>query len=215
MQTSTRSTSRSSPRPITIRWSPRSSITSRGARRARGTLLPYARENEFAQALGRWRPPAGRGRREVLVLDAASDQRFTLIDDAFNANPASLAAALDVLAATLPGPGGRRIAILGDMLELGDTERALHRAIADHPALASTDVVHCVGPRMDDLWHDLPQDKRGKCVPRAEDLVGKAHLLVHAGDVVLVKGSKGSYVSRVVDALRHLGLPPGDDLTGE
>lgn len=168
-----------------------------------------------AQALGRWRPPAGRGRREVLVLDAASDQRFTLIDDAFNANPASLAAALDVLAATPPGPGGRRIAILGDMLELGETERALHRAIADHPALASTDVVHCVGPRMDDLWHDLPQDKRGKCVPRAEDLVGKAHLLVHAGDVVLVKGSKGSYVSRVVDALRHLGLPPGDDLTGE
>jgi len=168
-----------------------------------------------AQALGRWRPPAGRGRREVLVLDAASDHRFTLIDDAFNANPASLTAALDVLAATPPGTGGRRIAVLGDMLELGEGETALHRAIADHPALARTDLVHCVGPRMEHLWHALPQEKRGKCVARAEDLGAKAHLLVRPGDVVLVKGSKGSYVSRVVDALRHLGLPPGDDLTGE
>ena len=167
-----------------------------------------------AQALGRWRPPAGRGLREVLVLDPATDARFTLIDDAFNANPASLAAALDVLAGTAPGPGGRRVAILGDMLELGPDEAALHRAISGHPALAVTDLVHCVGPRMRVLWDALPIQKRGKCVAQAEDLGAKAHSLVRPGDVVLVKGSKGSYVSRVVDALRHLGSPAGDEASG-
>lgn len=168
-----------------------------------------------AQALGRWRPPAGRGKREVLLLDPASDSRATLIDDAFNANPASLSAALDVLAATEPGPGGRRIAILGDMLELGPDEIALHRAIAEHPAIARTDLVHTVGGRMEALWQVLPQSKRGKHVAQADDLGAKAHHLVHPGDVVLVKGSKGSYVSRVVDALRHLGHPLPEEPTGE
>ena len=168
-----------------------------------------------AQALGRWRPPAGRGKRESLLLDPATDARAVLIDDAFNANPASLAAALDVLAATDPGPGGRRIAILGDMLELGPDEVALHQAVARHPALTVTAVVHCVGPRMAHLWQALPESKRGRCVPRAEDLVDRAHHLLHPGDVVLVKGSKGSYVSRVVDALRHLSHSMPEDPTGE
>ncbi|MCB1395624.1 MAG: UDP-N-acetylmuramoyl-tripeptide--D-alanyl-D-alanine ligase [Rhodobacter sp.] len=168
-----------------------------------------------AQALGRWRPPAGRGQREVLVLDPATDARFTLIDDAFNANPASLAAALDVLAVSQPGPGGRRIAILGDMLELGPDEIALHRAIAGHPGIAAAQIVHTVGPRMAELWQALPDAKRGKCCAQAEDLGAKAHRLVRPGDVVLVKGSKGSYVSRVVDALRNLGHPVTDDTSGD
>jgi len=164
-----------------------------------------------AQALGRWHPPAGRGQRESVLLDPADDASFTLIDDAFNANPTSLDAALAVLAATAPGPGGRRIAILGDMLELGADEIAIHRAIAHHPALETVALVHCVGPRMAALWQDLPEHRRGKCVARAEDLGARAHHLVHGGDVVLVKGSKGSLVSRVVDALRNLGHPAPDD----
>ena len=168
-----------------------------------------------AQALGRWQPPAGRGRRESVLLDPASDARFTLIDDAFNPNPASLAAALDVLAATAPGPGGRRIAILGDMLELGPNEAALHAAVADHPAMATTATVHCVGPRMAHLWQALPADRRGRQGPQADDLGARVHQLVRPGDVVLVKGSKGSYVSRVVDALRNLGHATPDDQSGE
>ncbi len=150
-----------------------------------------------------------------MLLDPASDARFTLIDDAFNANPASLAAALDVLAATAPGPGGRRIAILGDMLELGPNEAALHAAVADHPAMATTATVHCVGPRMAHLWQALPADRRGRQVPQADDLGARVHQLVRPGDVVLVKGSKGSYVSRVVDALRNLGHATPDDQSGE
>ncbi len=168
-----------------------------------------------AQALGHWQPPSGRGGLETIVLDRANEAQVTLIDDAFNANPESLAAALDVLAATPPGPGGRRIAILGDMLELGPQERALHEAVAQHPGMAVNDIVHCVGPRMRALYDVIPAEKRGIYVERADDLGEKAHGLVQPGDVVLVKGSKGSYVSRVVDALRHLGHPMPDAPNGE
>ncbi len=167
-----------------------------------------------AQGLGRWTPPAGRGRRESVLLDPASDARITMIDDAFNANPASLAAALDVLATIAPAPGGRRIAVLGDMLELGPDEIALHRSIAQHPAMAQIDRVHCVGPRMAHLWQALPQRQRGQACDTAEGLGQQAHRLIRPGDVILVKGSKGSKVSRVVDALRHLGHPEATDNEG-
>lgn len=168
-----------------------------------------------AQGLGRWVPPPGRGAAERLALDPVEEWSAKLIDDAFNANPASMAAALDVLALTEPDDDvgrvsrGRRIAILGDMLELGPTERDLHAALADHPAMASVDRVDCVGPLMAALWEALPLEKRGAKAQRAEDLAERAHHLVDAGDVVLVKGSKGSRVSLVADALRKLGRGRG------
>ena len=164
--------------------------------------------------LGRWSPPPGRGTRERIVLDALEETGFGLIDDAFNANPASMAAALDLLAVSEPEDGvgrvgrGRRIAILGDMLELGPTERDLHAALADHPAMAIIDVVHCVGPRMQALWDRLPRGRRGEWVASADDLAPRARSLIDAGDIVLCKGSKGIKVSRVVDALRKLGQGP-------
>ena len=164
--------------------------------------------------LGRWSPPPGRGTRERIVLDALDETGFGLIDDAFNANPASMAAALDLLAVSTPEDGvgrvgrGRRIAILGDMLELGPTEFALHEAIADHPAIAAIDLIHTVGPRMRDLHDRLPRAKRGEWVATADELALRARSLIDAGDMVLVKGSKGIKVSRVVDALRKLGQGP-------
>lgn len=162
--------------------------------------------------LGQWAPPAGRGTLEDLVLDdAAEGMALTLMDDAFNANPASLGAALEVLAAQPPVDGvgrvgkGRRIAILGDMLELGEDELAQHAAIADLPHLAAVDHVHCVGPRMEALWQALPEHQQGRHEATAEALAEQVHSLIDAGDVVLVKGSKGSRVSLVVDAIRKLG----------
>ena len=65
--------------------------------------------------------------------------------------------------------------------------------------------VDCVGPRMKALYAALPDDKRGRWCAKAEELAAEAHHLVDAGDVVLVKGSKGSKVSLVVEALRKLG----------
>ncbi len=165
-----------------------------------------------AADLGQWLPPAGRGARERITMDAVfDDQAFELIDDAFNANPTSMAASLEVLAAAhvVNGKGrvakGRRIAILGDMLELGPDERTMHENIADLPWLADIDTIHCVGPRMHALWQALPYAKRGDWVEKAADMAKRAPRLVDAGDVVLIKGSKGSRVSLVVDALRKLG----------
>jgi UDP-N-acetylmuramoyl-tripeptide--D-alanyl-D-alanine ligase len=164
--------------------------------------------------LGRWSPPAGRGAREKIYLDIVDEaQSFDLLDDAFNANPASMAAALDVLGAAQPRDGvgrvreGRRIAVLGDMLELGPEEAALHRAIADHPAMAQVHTVHCVGPRMRLLWEILPERKRGAWYDTAPEMAAEAHHIADAGDIVLIKGSKGSKVSLVVDALKKLGQP--------
>ncbi len=165
-----------------------------------------------AQDLLQWQPPQGRGTRETLTLDRVETElTLDLIDDAFNANPTSMSAAFEVLAATTPvdGPGriakGRRIAILGDMLELGPDEIAIHQSLAADQWLQKADVIHCVGPRMAYLFAALDPHKRGHCVDQATDLVPLAHRLVDAGDVVLVKGSKGSKVSLVVDAIRKLG----------
>ncbi|MFU8883153.1 MAG: UDP-N-acetylmuramoyl-tripeptide--D-alanyl-D-alanine ligase, partial [Rhodobacterales bacterium] len=167
-----------------------------------------------ANDLSAWQPPAGRGLRERFLLDPLTDDLyFDLIDDAFNANPTSMEAALEVLAAAAPRDGlgrvrqGRRIAVLGDMLELGPDEVALHAGLAQLPYMAHLTQVHCVGPLMRHLWMALPQAKRGECVKTAADLSVRAHRLVDAGDILLVKGSKGSKVSQVVDALRKLGHP--------
>ena len=167
---------------------------------------------QAAQDIGQWQPPMGRGTREVIVLDKGiAEDTLDLIDDAFNANPTSMAAALEVLAASTPRDGvgrivkGRRVAILGDMLELGEDEMAMHAALSEDPHLAGVHVVHCAGPRMRALFDALPADIRGQWAPEAEDLAAQAARLVDAGDVVLVKGSKGSKVSRVVDAIRKLG----------
>uniref|UniRef100_UPI0035B44E28 UDP-N-acetylmuramoyl-tripeptide--D-alanyl-D- alanine ligase n=1 Tax=Paenirhodobacter enshiensis TaxID=1105367 RepID=UPI0035B44E28 len=169
--------------------------------------------------MARWQPPAGRGARQRIYLDILDEhQSFDLFDDAFNANPTSLAAALEVLAGaeTRDGVGrvrrGRRVAVLGDMLELGPDEIALHEAVARLPAMAKVDLVHCVGPRMRALWQALPQEKRGEWHETAPEMVARAPHLVDAGDVVLVKGSKGSKVSLVVDALKKLGQPDAAEL---
>jgi len=164
-----------------------------------------------AQDIARWQPPQGRGTREVLVLDAVREESLDLIDDAFNANPTSMSAALEVLAAAKPTDNigrivkGRRIAILGDMLELGPDEMAMHANLARDPHLTGVTTVHCVGLRMKQLYDALPEEQRGQWVPAADAMTRHVARLVDAGDVVLVKGSKGSKVSAIVDAIRKLG----------
>ncbi|MEJ6401485.1 UDP-N-acetylmuramoyl-tripeptide--D-alanyl-D-alanine ligase [Yoonia sp. 2307UL14-13] len=169
---------------------------------------PVAASLQIAQ----WKPPAGRGTRETIALDSVNeDETLDLIDDAFNANPTSLKAALEVIAGSAPHNNvgrtikGRRVAILGDMLELGPDEVQMHRDMADDKHLKSLDLIHCAGPLMHHLWQALPEHQRGRWAEHASDLTGQVTRLVDAGDVVLVKGSKGSKVSLVVDAIRKLG----------
>lgn len=164
--------------------------------------------------IGAWTPPGGRGARETIRLDVVDETAFHLIDDAFNANPASMAASLDVLIAAQPQDGvgrvgaGRRIAILGEMLELGPTELELHAKIARHPGLSAVTTIHCVGRRMKALHAALPRGQRGEWVEEAAALIPHLRHFIDAGDIVLVKGSKGSKVSILVDALRKMGQGP-------
>ena len=161
--------------------------------------------------IARWVPPSGRGTREEVTLDPANaDEVIYLIDDAFNANPTSMTASFEILAAATPVDNvgrvvkGRRVAILGDMLELGPKEMEMHAALAGDQNLLRADIVHCAGPRMKHLHDALPEEKRGLWAEQASELAARPNALVDAGDVVLVKGSKGSKVSLVVDAIRKL-----------
>ena len=162
--------------------------------------------------LGQWLPYGGRGARTRVQLDAAfEDQVLDVIDDSYNANPASVGAALDMLAASEPEDGvgriaaGRRIAVLGDMLELGEREHEIHAGLAQHPAMARLDRVHCVGQRARALYEALPPEKRGLWTKNADQLAAQAGRIADAGDVILVKGSAGILLKRVVDALLNLG----------
>ena len=160
----------------------------------------------------RWKPSAGRGRREGISLDPDKRlQEFELIDDAYNANPASMAAALQSLAYIVPSVSNtsnrtsRKIAILGDMLELGTDEIKYHISLAKNLHLRNLDVVHCVGLRMRACYDVLPVEIRGDWVETADEFKTKLHTMILAGDIVLVKGSLGSKVSTIVDLIRNLG----------
>ncbi len=156
-------------------------------------------------SLGRWTPFKGRGVRERIRLDPVEPDRYlTLLDDAYNANPTSVGAALDVLAATDPGRG-RRIAILGDMKELGPDAATLHAALSDHPAMQDVDSVYCIGPLMRALHCVLPPDQRGGAFQTSADLLPRLRRILERSDVVLVKGSLSMGLGQIVDAIRKMG----------
>ncbi|UWR23610.1 UDP-N-acetylmuramoyl-tripeptide--D-alanyl-D-alanine ligase [Sulfitobacter sp. S190] len=168
-------------------------------------------------SIGRWTPYKGRGVREIIQLDPVeAEQRLSLIDDSYNANPTSMAASLEVLAGaeTTDGVGrigeGRRIAILGDMKELGPDAVALHAGLAHLEATQTLDVIHCVGPLMQSLHDLLPDAQRGARVQTAEALIEGLRGTLDAGDVVLVKGSLSMKLGLVVDAIRKMGHPVTD-----
>ncbi|MEM9640018.1 MAG: UDP-N-acetylmuramoyl-tripeptide--D-alanyl-D-alanine ligase [Pseudomonadota bacterium] len=176
-----------------------------------------------ALALATWSPPEGRGSRWIVDLGPMGiDGRIQLIDESFNASPAAMSAALEVFALSTPEDGigrvtrGRRIAFLADMLELGRRSEALHAALAREPALDAIDLVHCAGPLMRALHEALPQQKQGRWYPSTAALADDVRRLVDAGDVALCKGSKGSQVGRVVQAIKDLGsAQPADEQRAE
>lgn len=151
-----------------------------------------------ALALSQLEPATGRGARRV--LEVASGEAV-LIDESYNANPASMAAALNVLGQAPVGPHGRRIAVLGDMLELGPTGPALHRGLVDAVKANHIDLVYCCGPLMRNLWDALSTGKRGGYADSAASLEAQALQAIRAGDAVMVKGSLGSKMKTIVNAL--------------
>jgi UDP-N-acetylmuramoyl-tripeptide--D-alanyl-D-alanine ligase len=158
-------------------------------------------------------PAAGRGARRALE---AADGEATLIDESYNANPASMAAALTVLGAAAIGPQGRRIAVLGDMLELGPTSAALHRELIDAVKANHIDLVYCCGPLMRNLWDALSTGKRGGYADSADALESQLVGAIRAGDAIMVKGSLGSTMKTIVNALekRFPGKAAHDEAAG-
>ena len=151
-----------------------------------------------ALSLSQIQPAAGRGVRRV--LEVASGEA-TLIDESYNANPASMAAALNVLGQAAIGPHGRRIAVLGDMLELGPTGAALHRGLNEAIKANHIDLVYCCGPLMRNLWDALSTGKRGGYAESAAGLEAQAVAAIRAGDAIMIKGSLGSKMKTIVNAL--------------
>jgi UDP-N-acetylmuramoyl-tripeptide--D-alanyl-D-alanine ligase len=151
-----------------------------------------------ALALSQIEPAAGRGGRRALEVAGGE---ATLIDESYNANPASMAAALNVLGQANVGPHGRRIAVLGDMLELGPTGADLHRGLVDAVKANHIDLVYCCGPLMRNLWDALSTGKRGGYAESAASLETHAVAAIRAGDAIMVKGSLGSKMKTIVTAL--------------
>ena len=156
---------------------------------------------EAAAAMSDLQAVRGRGTRHQITMSRGN---IVVIDESYNANPASMAAAIDTLGAQTAGPSGRRIAVLGDMLELGPSADQLHAQLASNLADADIDLVFLAGPHMKALWQALPQDQKGGYADTSADLHEMLLNAITDGDVITVKGSLGSRMGPVVDLLLNL-----------
>ncbi len=161
-----------------------------------------------AAAIADVEPPKGRGLQRP--VDLPTGGRITVIDESYNASPASMRAAIAVLGATPTGPEGRRIAVLGDMLELGPDGPDLHAGLAADLESAGIDLVFCAGPNMAMLDAALPAAMRGGHAAASDGLIAPLVATLRAGDAITVKGSLGSRMAPLVEALLALG-DNGDD----
>jgi UDP-N-acetylmuramoyl-tripeptide--D-alanyl-D-alanine ligase len=161
-------------------------------------------ETDGLAALAAFEPLEGRGAaRQVAIAGGA----FTLIDESYNANPASVAAALRTLGLK---PARRRIAALTDMLELGKDSPAYHAGLAAEIEAANVDQVFCAGPMMKSLFEALPPTRQGGYAETAAALAPRLTQAVEPGDVVMVKGSRDSHAKALFEALSALASPSGE-----
>jgi UDP-N-acetylmuramoyl-tripeptide--D-alanyl-D-alanine ligase len=154
-----------------------------------------------ALALAELAAPTGRGARVTLSL--GNGEPALLIDESYNANPASMRAAIALLGQAEIGPLGRRIAVLGDMLELGAAGADLHRGLVEPIRAHGIDLVFCCGPLMRALWEALPSERRGGYAEGASALEADVIAAIRPGDAVMIKGSLGSRMGPIVKALER------------
>jgi len=157
-----------------------------------------------AEVLADVRPLPGRGARTSIETSLGS---MLLIDESYNASPTSMRAALSVLGAADTAPKGRRIAVLGDMLELGPESSALHVGLVDAITSNNIDLVYTVGSNMAQLAAALPSDITARHADSSPEIMTSLLDALSSGDVVMVKGSLGSRMDVVVDALLALDQP--------
>ena len=163
-----------------------------------------------ATALAQMHGLKGRGQRHTVFVPGGS---FVLIDESYNASPVSVTAAIEVLSQGRVSEGGRRIAVLGDMLELGDESERLHTALAENLAAGQIDLVFTAGQYTAALAEALPRTMRGSHMSMTQKLAPIVTAAVRPGDVVMVKGSLGSRTGLIVEALLGLGCDMDEDDT--
>jgi UDP-N-acetylmuramoyl-tripeptide--D-alanyl-D-alanine ligase len=150
-------------------------------------------------ALATLPPPPGRGARSVLKVPGGE---ILLIDESYNANPASMRAALATLDSISRAKYPRRIAVLGDMLELGPEAPALHRDLFKAVDGAGTDLLFACGPHMKGLYDAAPDAMKGDYAETAAALTPIVLKALQAGDAVIVKGSNGTRLGPLVEAIK-------------
>ena len=163
--------------------------------------------NLAVEALQAFVPLAGRGSRREVAIPGGS---ILLLDESYNGNGASIRAALDVLRLQ---PARRRIAVLGDMLELGDEGPSEHAGLADAVNL-SADCLFTCGPLMQNLFDAVAHSKRGAHAADSKALAPIIAASLKSGDAVLVKGSLGSGMRRIIDTLEAATTPPSTTTAG-
>ncbi len=152
----------------------------------------------------------GRGARCTVQVNGGT---ATVLDESYNASPVALRAALAVLARAEIGPGGRRIAVLGDMLELGRDAAAMHTDLVGNLIQYKVDLLFAVGPMMNRLYGELPPARRGGAAGDARVMAGLLGNVLRPGDVLLIKGSRRIGLEMVVEAL-VTGTPAGNAARG-
>jgi UDP-N-acetylmuramoyl-tripeptide--D-alanyl-D-alanine ligase len=152
-------------------------------------------------------PLKGRGKREHLTIAGG---QIELIDEGYNASPASVRAALNLLGTLPTAFGGRRIAVLGDMRELGNAGPQLHRDLAPDLTAAKIDLAFLVGPQMQGLYDLLPNAMKGAHRATSDEMVQPLLAALRPGDTILIKGSLGTRMAPLVDAVRGLDSSTAD-----
>ncbi len=167
-----------------------------------GVKLVGADLARAALALAHTQAPKGRGGRERLAIAGGE---VLLIDESYNANPSSMRAALALLAQAPKGV--RRIAVLGDMLELGQFGPTLHAELSGPVDEAGVDVLYAAGPLMTHLWAKTPAFRRGAYAETSAELRELLLAQLKPGDAVMIKGSLGSRMGPLAEAVRAALTP--------
>ena len=163
-----------------------------------GAHLTGADMTKVTLALASLRPESGRGARHILEI---ANGTFTLIDESYNANPASMRAAIELLAAATPQGKGRRIAVLGDMLELGKQAPKLHAELSSVILANPINMVFLGGPEMAALKSAMPVEFHAEYRQTVDELQPQLLNTIRAGDVIMIKSSKGTGFAQIVKTL--------------
>ena len=154
---------------------------------------------QAAKTLENYKPQQGRGSSESFSRDGRD---ILIVDESYNANPASMRSAIETFSQSTADRYKRRIIVLGDMLELGKDGPELHKALVEPINSAEIDQVFACGPLMEELFSVLPSEKKGIYASDSSALLPQISEAISSGDAIMIKGSLGSRMGLIVEALK-------------